>query len=136
MACQTVVIRFALRMTVHTPFHCHLNPWLRGRLFTFANRSVTRFAFHFPKYHVAAMGKEDVVGLLVDAIPTDLLSRFIKRSDLSFFRILGEGILMALQAGRQRGHARKRLVLKMLVAGDTFNALFSVFLVVERNGLF
>ena len=80
--------------------------------------------------------EEDMIRLLVDPFPMDLLPFLMKLSDFLFFGALGERIFVALQTDGQVGHARKRLVFKIGMAGDTFDPLFLMFLVIEGNGLF
>lgn len=85
---------------------------------------------------MASMGKEDMVGLLVEPFPMDLFPFLIYLSDFFFFRVLGDRIFVALQTDRHCGHARKGLVFKMGMTGDAFNALFLVFLMIEGERLF
>jgi hypothetical protein len=80
--------------------------------------------------------KEDMIRLLVDPFPMDLLAFLMKLSDFLFFRVLGERILVALHTDSHGGYARKRLVFKMGMAGDAFDPLFLVFLVIEGERLF
>jgi len=79
--------------------------------------------------------EEDMIRLLVDPFPMDLLAFLMKLSDFLFFGVLGERIFVALQTDGHVGHARKRLVLKMGMAGDAFDPLFLVFLVIEGKRL-
>jgi hypothetical protein len=79
--------------------------------------------------------EEDMIRLLVDPFPMNLLAFLMKLSDFLFFRVLGERIFVALQTDGHFRHARERLVFEMGMAGDTFNSLFLVFFVVEGERL-
>jgi hypothetical protein len=85
---------------------------------------------------MSTVREEDMIRLLVDPFPIDLLAFLMKLSDFLFFGVLGERILVALHTHSHVGYARKRLILKMGVAGDTFDPLFLVFFVTEGEGLF
>jgi len=80
--------------------------------------------------------EEDMVRLLVDPFPMDLLAFLMNLPDFFFFGALGERIFVALQTDGHFGHAGKRLVLKVRMAGDAFDPLFLVFLVIEGKRLF
>jgi len=82
------------------------------------------------------MREEDMIRLLVDPSPMDLFAFFMKLSDFLFFGVLGERILVALHTNSHVGHARKRLVFKMRMAGDAFGSLFLMFLVIKGERLF
>ncbi len=96
MACQTVVGYFFLCMTIHAPVHRHLHPWFKGRFFALTDIPMAVLAFHFSQGHMASMGKEDMVRLLVEPFPMDLFPFLIYLSDFFFFRVLGERIFVAL----------------------------------------
>jgi hypothetical protein len=80
--------------------------------------------------------EEDMIRLLVDPLPMNLLAFLMNLPDFLFFGVLGERIFVALQTDGHFRHAGKRLVLKMGMAGDTFDSLFLVFFVVEGERLF
>jgi hypothetical protein len=48
MTRQTIVGDFALGMTIHTPFHRHLHPWLSRRFFALSDFTVTGLASYLP----------------------------------------------------------------------------------------
>jgi hypothetical protein len=80
--------------------------------------------------------EEDMIRLLVDPFPMDLLAFLMKLSDFLFFGVLRERIFVALQTDGHVGHAGKRLVFKIGMAGDAFDPLFLVFFVIEGERLF
>jgi hypothetical protein len=80
--------------------------------------------------------EEDMIRLLVDPFPMNLLAFFMRFSDFFFFRVLRERILVALYTNGHFRHARERLVFEMGMAGDTFDSLFLVFFVIEGKRLF
>jgi hypothetical protein len=80
--------------------------------------------------------EEDMIRLPVDPFPMDLLAFLMKLSNFLFFGVLRKRIFVALHTHSHVGHARKRLVLKMGMAGDAFDPLFLVFFVIEGEGLF
>jgi hypothetical protein len=135
MTRQTVIVCLCFRMAVHAPFHGHFHPGFLGRLFTLPDVSMTALALHPGQHHMATMGEEDVIRLLVEPFPGDLLPFFLKLSDLFFVRMFGQGFFVAFHTGCHFWHARKGLFLKMGMAGGALDALFLMFLVVERDGL-
>jgi hypothetical protein len=80
--------------------------------------------------------EEDMIRLLVDPFPMNLLAFLMKLSDFLFFGVLGERIFVALQTDSHFRHARKRLVFEMGMAGDAFNPLFLMFFVIKGKRLF
>jgi hypothetical protein len=81
------------------------------------------------------MRKEDVVRLFVDLFPGDILSFFLKLSDLFFFRTFCNGFFVAFQAGCYVRQSGKVLRLIIAVARITFQTLLRMFFVIERDGL-
>jgi len=99
MARQTVIRHFVFRMAIHTPIHGHLHPRLRRGFFTLANISMTGRTGYLSQNGMTAMRKEDVVRLFIYPSPRNVLSLFLKLSDLFFLRGLGNGFFMAFKAG-------------------------------------
>jgi hypothetical protein len=97
---------------------------------------VAGLTLHLAQYDMSPMGKEDMIGLLVDPFPMDLLTLLVNLSDLLFFGVLGDRIFVAFQTDGHFGNAGKRLVFKMGMAGDAFDPLFLVFFVIEGERLF
>jgi hypothetical protein len=80
--------------------------------------------------------EEDMIRLLVDPFPMDLLTFLMELSDFLFFGVLGERIFVALHTDGHFRHAGKRLVLKVGMAGDAFHSLFLMFFVIKGKRLF
>ncbi len=136
MARQTVIRHFLLGMTIHAPVHRHLHPWFRRGFLALRDIPVTGLALHLSQDDMSPMGKEDMIGLLVDPFPMDLLTLFMNLSDFLLFGVLGDRIFVALQTDGHFGNAGERLVFKMGMAGNTFDPLLLVFLVIEGERLF
>ena len=81
------------------------------------------------------MRKEDMVRLFIETFPEDRLSLLLKQPDLFFFRAFCNGIFMTLQTGGYIRHSGEGLVIDIWVAGGTFQPLFEMPLVVERDWL-
>jgi hypothetical protein len=122
-------------MAIHTPFHCHLHPWLHRRFFALSNRSVTGLTWYLPYHGMTAMGKEDMIRLFIYPFPGDFFAPSLKLSDLFLFGIFCDGLLMALQAGVDVGYSGEGLGFKIAVAGFTLQTLVDVLFVIERDGL-
>jgi len=136
MTYQTVVVCLCLGMTIHTPLHRHLHRRFGRRFFTLSDVTMAGLTLHLSQHHMAAMREEDIVRLLVNPSPWNFLSHFLKLSDLFFIRMFGNGVLMTLHADGHFWHTREGLFLKMGVAGGALDALFLMFFMVERDGLF
>jgi hypothetical protein len=135
VAGQAIVARIRLSMAVHAPLHRHSDPGSRRRLFALSNLSMTGVAFQFSQHHMTAMREKDMVRLLVEPLPGNLLFLFVKGPDLFFFRAVSDGILVALHAEVDPGHSGKGLLPGVGVACGALHPLIKVLLVVERDGL-
>lgn len=136
MTSQTVVIGFALRVAVHTPFHRHLHQGSGGWPFALPDISMTGFTFNPGQNHMATVGEEDIIGLPIKPVPGNFFAVFLKLPDLFFIRMVGKGILVAFHADCHFWHSREGLFLKMGMAGMALDALLVMFFMVERDGLF
>ena len=100
-----------------------------------ADFSVTSLAGYLAQDHVPSMRKKDMIGLFVEPFPRDFLFFLLKLPDSLLFLVLREFLLVTLQTGCQLWHAGKGLFFEIGVAGETIDALFLVFLVIEGDGL-
>lgn len=89
MACQTIVVHLLFRVAVHAPLHRHFHPGFCGWLFTPSDISMTLLTVHPCEDHVTAVREEDIVRLLVDALPWKPLAILLVLSDLLFVGVLG-----------------------------------------------
>ena len=135
MTGQTVVGYFILGMTVHTPSHRHVCPWLCRGFFTLSNFSVTGLALQFAQNNMAPVRKEDMIRLLINAPPGNGGILLLKLSDFFFFLAFRDRFLMTFKASIDARHPRKGLGLEEAVAGVTFQSLFQMLFVIERDGL-
>jgi hypothetical protein len=58
---------------------------------------MTDLTIHLSYYHMAAVGKEDMIRLFVKVLPGDFLFPLIKMPNLLFLFAFSDGFLMALQ---------------------------------------
>ena len=131
-----IVCDFRFRMAIHAPFHRHLRQGFRWRGFTLTDVPMAGLALDLPQEDMTSVGIEDVIGLSIETFPRDFLSLFGKLPDFFFFRALGDGFLVALQAGCYFRQARKHLFFGIGVARDAFDPLIQMFLVIKCNRLF
>ena len=82
------------------------------------------------------MRKENMIRLFVEPSPRNFLTFLVNLSDFLFFWVFSDGFFVAFDTDCYFGHARKGLVFKMGMAGDTFNSLFLMFLMVKGDWLF
>jgi len=135
MACQTVVTRFGSGMTIHTPIHCHFDPRSGWWSFALTDISMTFLTIHFGQYHMASMGKEDMIGLFVNPSPWNVFS-FLKGFPYFFlFRILCDGIFVAFDTDGDLRHPGEGLGFEIAVASDTLCSLLKVFFVIKGDRL-
>jgi hypothetical protein len=135
MASQTIIGHFVLGVTVHTPSHRHLDEGLRWGSLTSTHISVTALTLNLPENDMASVGKEDVVGFLVQPFPGDLFPLFVKLPDLFLFRTFRNGFFMTIEAHGGVGYAGKCLGFVKTVTGVTLQSLFEMLFVIERNRL-
>jgi len=135
MACQTIIAHLRFGMAVHAPLHGHPDPWPGGRLFTLTHLSMTGLAFRFPQHNMTTVREEDMVRLLIEPFPGDLLPLFLKLPDLLLFRAVCDGILMALHADGDPGHTGEGLSLEEAVTGIAGHPLLLMFFMIEGNRL-
>ena len=131
-----IVCDFRFRMAIHAPFHRHLRQGFRWRGFTLTDVPMAGLALDLPQEDMTSVGIEDVIGLPIKAFPGDFPPLFGKLPDFFFFRALGDGVLVALQAGCDFRQTRKHLLFGIGMAGNAFYSLVQVFLVIECNRLF
>ncbi len=136
MACQTIVVHLLFRVAVHAPLHRHFHPGFCRWLFTPSDVSMTLLTVHPCEDHVTAVREEDIVRLLVDALPWKPLAILLVLSDLLFVWMFGQGLFVAFHTGCHFWQARKGLFLIEGMAGGALDALFVMFLVVKRERLF
>ena len=84
---------------------------------------------------MATMGKEDMIRLLINALPGNGGILLLKLSDFFFFLAFCDGFLMTFKAGIEVRHPGKDLGLEEAVAGVAFQSLFQMLFVIERDGL-
>lgn len=117
MACETIITCFRFPVTIHTPIHRHLYPWLERRFFTLADVPMTSLASYLSQDHMAPMGEKNVIRLSVDMSPRDLFFLFFILPDFFFFWFIGDGFFMAFQTDCNVRQSGKGLGLEIAVAG-------------------
>jgi hypothetical protein len=92
-------------------------------------------AIQLSKSYVTAMRKENMIRLFIYPLPRDFFTLLLKFPDFFLFRALRDGVLMAFEAVRDAGHPGEGLGFEEAVACVTLQPLFTVFFVIERDGL-
>jgi hypothetical protein len=136
MACEAVIGCLGFGVAGYTPTHCHLAPRPRWRPLALSDLSVAGVARDLPQYHMTPMREEDMIWLLVKALPGDRLSFLLKLSDLLLFLAFCNGLFVTLQTRGYVRHSGEGLLIKIGMASDAFHSLLLMFFVIKRNGLF
>ena len=81
------------------------------------------------------MRKEDMIRLFVQRSPKNFFFFLLDLPDFFFFPTFCDGVLMTFQAGVEVRHPGKGLGFEEAVASVTFQSLFQMLFVIERDGL-
>jgi hypothetical protein len=135
MACQTIIGHFALHVAIHAPFHCHLHPWPYRRSFTLSDIAMAILTIQLSKNDMTAMRKEDMIRLFIYPLPRDFFILLLKFPDFFLFWALRDGVFMAFQAVSDAGYPGEDLGFEEAVACVTLQPLFTMFFMIERDGL-
>jgi hypothetical protein len=135
MACQTIITRFRIPVTTHTPTHRHFYPWFGRRVFTLADVPMTSLAGYLSQDHMTPMGEKNVIRLPVDMSPWDLLFLLFILPDFFFFWAIGDGFFMAFQTDGDARQSGKGLGFVVAVAGVALQSLLDMFLMAKGDGL-
>ncbi len=84
---------------------------------------------------MTAMGKVDMIRLFIYPPPGDFLPLLLRLPDFFFFRAFCDGVLMAVYAEIEVGHAGEGLGFEEAVASLTPQSLIHMLFVIERNRL-
>ena len=84
---------------------------------------------------MTAMGKENMIRLLIYPFPGYTFTLLLKLSDFFFFWGFGYGILMAFEADVKVGHPGEGLGFEEAMACITPQSLFHMLFMIERDGL-
>ncbi len=84
---------------------------------------------------MAAVRKEDMIGLRVNPLPGNLFSFRGKLPDLFLFGTFCNRFIVTLHTGSYGGHSRKGLGIEIGMTSVTLQPLLHVYLMVEGDGL-
>ncbi len=97
--------------------------------------SMAGLAPQLAKHNVTPVRKENMIGLEVNPLPTEIFPFLFEVPDLRFFRAVCHRIFMALEARVDARQSREGLGLVKTVAGVTVHAMVGMGPVIKRDRL-